>query len=322
MPGKFFVAARRSIINSSLQVQFPVKKATLGVRRLLLAAIFIPLFIFCLHPVIGAQETVEGRPHATPIEDEKTSLLERKGLKDVPEGAARDEKTADAPEDIQETLRRLRERQADIGADMTALADQVRKLRGELEELNNPERVKMDRRDIQAALDDLNARMRNIEHLVGARGMKSTAKDAKGEAPPDGPTGPAEAAKAGKPDIKEHYNDAFKDFKDGEYDRSRSKFQAFLKLFPDASLASGAQFWIGESYYIEGNTEKAIIEYDKVIKHYPKGEMIPHALLKQGLSFQKIGDNTGARILLEKLVSDYPDTSQAKIAASTLATLK
>jgi tetratricopeptide (TPR) repeat protein len=78
----------------------------------------------------------------------------------------------------------------------------------------------------------------------------------------------------------------------------------------------------GESYYMEGNIERAIIEYDKVIKNYPKGEMIPHALLKQGLSFQKIGDKTGARILLEKLVDEFPDSHQAKLAASTLATLK
>jgi tol-pal system protein YbgF len=188
-----------------------------------------------------------------------------------------------------------------------------------LEALNNPERLKMDRLEMQSALDDLAARMRVIENLTGAGDLKSSAKALKAET---APAAPPDAAKTGKPDVKEIYTDAFKDFKDGEYERSRGKFEAFLKAFPDVSLASGAQFWIGESYYMEGNIERAIIEYDKVIKNYPKGEMVPHALLKQGLSFLKIGDKTGARILLEKLTADYPDTHQARIAASTLATLK
>jgi tol-pal system protein YbgF len=226
---------------------------------------------------------------------------------------------AEALKEIRESLRLLRERQADIGADMTNLADQVRKLRGELEEISNPERLKGDRRDIQAALDDLSARVRVIENLVGEGPAKSSAKDAKGDATTAILT---DAAKAGKSDLKESYNDAFRDFKDGRYDEARRKFQAFLKQFPDASLASGAQFWIGECYYMEGNIEKAILEYDKVIMNYPKGEMVPHALLKQGLSFLKIGDKTGARILLEKLSADYPDTHQAQLARAALTTLK
>ena len=291
-------------------------------RRLFLPAVFIALLIFCAPPATGAQETVGGIPHAAPLGDDKTAPVHQEkktGEKDLPADAAGDAIPADSLKEIRESLRSLRERQADIGADMTALADQVRKIRGELEAFNNPERLKMDRLEMQSALDDLSARMRVIENLTGAGDLKSSAKPPKAET---APAAPPDAAKTGKPDVKEIYTDAFKDFKDGEYERSRGKFEAFLKAFPDVSLASGAQFWIGESYYMEGNIERAIIEYDKVIKNYPKGEMIPHALLKQGLSFQKIGDKTGARILLEKLVDEFPDSHQAKLAASTLATLK
>lgn len=275
--------------------------------------------IFCAPPAAGAQETVGHIPHAAPLGDDKTAPVHQEkkaGGNDLPADAAADAIPAGSLKEIGESLRSLRERQADIGADMTALADQVRKLRGEVEALNNPERLKMDRLEIQSALDDLSARLRVIENLTGAGDLKPSAKSPKAE------TAPPDAAKTGKPDVKEIYTDAFKDFKDGEYERSRGKFEAFLKAFPDVSLASGAQFWIGESYYMEGNIEKAIIEYDKVIINYPRGEMIPHALLKQGLSYQKIGEKTGARILLEKLVDEFPDSHQAKIAASTLATLK
>ena len=290
-----------------------------AMRRLFLSATFACLFIFWMPPAIGAQQAVVDQPPAAPVEVEETLLPEKQDVeenKGLQDDASSDANPAEALKAMRESLRLLRERQADIGADMTALADQVRKLRGELEELSHPERITTDRREMQAALDDLSARMRIIENLAGAGSVKSPVKDRKVEAPPASP------AEARKPDIKEIYTDAFDDFKTGQYDRARQKFQAFLESFPDASLASGAQFWLGESYYVEGDMKRAILEYEKAIKNYPKGEMVPHALLKQGLSFLKIGDKTGARILLEKLTADYPDTHQARIAASTLATLK
>lgn len=260
-------------------------------RKLLLTAIFIPLLVFSLAQAIQAQEAV------TDMQSQAEALKETR-----------------------ESLRLLQERQADIGADMTTLADQIRKLRGDLEEISgNPERLKGDRQEIQTKLNDLAARMRVIENLVGAGEIKSTAKDPKAE---QAQTKPPETQKEGKPDLKESYFEAYNDFKSGKYDEARGKFQAFLKQFPNASLSSGAQFYIGECYYVQENFEKAILEYDKAIKNYPKGDRVPHALLKQGLSFLKLGDKTGARILLEKLSADYPDTHQANIARSTLATLK
>jgi tol-pal system protein YbgF len=260
-------------------------------RKLILAAIFILFLVLCMAPPMQAQEAV------TDMQNQAEALKETR-----------------------ESLRLLQERQADIGADMTTLADQIRKLRGDLEEISgNPERLKGDRQEIQTRLNDLAARLRVIENLVGAGEIKSSAKDPKAD---QAQARTPETQKEGKPDLKESYFDAFNDYKSGKYDEARGKFQAFLKQFPNASLASGAQFWIGECYFVEGNIEKAILEYDKVIKNYPKGDMVPHALLKQGLSFLKLDDKTGARILLEKLLADYPGTHQANIAKAMLTTLK
>jgi tol-pal system protein YbgF len=288
-------------------------------KKLLLSALFILLIVLCLVPALRAQEAIVDLPRPAALAAEETPAP-------IEAGAGGNKSTTDEPnntdpaealKEIRENLRLLRERQADMGADMTNIADQVRKLRGELEEISNPERLKSDRQDIQARLEDLAARMRKIENLVGTG--KSPGKDGKRDATQ---AAVPDTAQEGKPDLKQPYLEAFDDFKNGRYDEARRKFQAFLKQFPDASLASGAQFWIGECYYMEGNIEKAILEYDKVILNYPKGEMVPHALLKQGLSFLKIGDKTGARILLEKLSNDYPDTHQAQLARATLTTLK
>ena len=100
--------------------------------------------------------------------------------------------------------------------------------------------------------------------------------------------------------------------------RERADFQNFLKQYPDTEYSDNAQFWIGECYYFEKNYEKAILEYDKVAKNYPDGDRVPYALLKQGLSFLNLGDKTGARLLLQQVIKDYPNTNQAKIARAKL----
>jgi len=94
------------------------------------------------------------------------------------------------------------------------------------------------------------------------------------------------------------------------------------KLFPKSEYSDNAQFWIGECYYFEKKYERAIVEYDKIVKNFPDGEKVPYALLKQGLSFLNLGDKQSARLLLQQVIKDYPNTSQARIARSRLQEIK
>jgi TolA-binding protein len=59
-----------------------------------------------------------------------------------------------------------------------------------------------------------------------------------------------------------------------------------------------------------------------VIKNFPKGTKVANATLRQGMAFLEIDDKTSARLLLDKVVKNYPNTSEAKIAQQKLATLK
>ncbi|MEK6196353.1 MAG: tetratricopeptide repeat protein, partial [Deltaproteobacteria bacterium] len=64
--------------------------------------------------------------------------------------------------------------------------------------------------------------------------------------------------------------------------------------------------------------EKAILEYQKVIENYPKGNKVPASLLKQGFAFLSLGDKANARLILNELAKKYPDTNEGKIAVQKL----
>ncbi|MEE9591314.1 MAG: tetratricopeptide repeat protein, partial [Thermodesulfobacteriota bacterium] len=82
-----------------------------------------------------------------------------------------------------------------------------------------------------------------------------------------------------------------------------------------------AQYWIGEIFYAKGDWERAILEFDDVIKKYPKGDKVPAALLKEGLSFSRLGAKKESRLLLTRVIKNYPKSNEADIAKKKLDNL-
>jgi tol-pal system protein YbgF len=114
------------------------------------------------------------------------------------------------------------------------------------------------------------------------------------------------------------YKDAYESFYKGDLEGARRKFEAFLKQYPNTELSDNAQFWIGETYFLRKDYEKAILEYEKTIVKYPEGDKIPSALFKQALAFLELGEKTNARSLLKRVIERYPHSDQAEAAKKKL----
>ncbi len=118
------------------------------------------------------------------------------------------------------------------------------------------------------------------------------------------------------------YKDAYETFHKGDLEGARRKFEAFLKQYPNTELSDNAQFWIGETYFLKKDFERAILEYEKAMVKYPEGDKIPAALFKQALAFLELGDKTNARNLLKRVIEKYPHSDQAEMAKRKLETIK
>jgi tol-pal system protein YbgF len=118
------------------------------------------------------------------------------------------------------------------------------------------------------------------------------------------------------------YKDAYETFHKGDLEGARRKFEAFLKQYPNTELSDNAQFWIGETYYLKKDYERAILEYEKAIVKYPEGDKIPAAIFKQALAFSELGDKTNARNLFKRVIEKYPRSDQAEMAKKKLEAIK
>jgi len=231
----------------------------------------------------------------------------------------------------QEAIQPLRSSQAEGRAEMTDIREQLQQIRGTADglrkDLSSASARTVKREDeekvLREKLDNLTFKINFIENFLGIGKNEEPAAvpaEKAGKQPPAAP--PKEAAGKGKTDKESLYAAAYELFKEAKYDKSREAFENFLKQYPNTEFSDNAQFWVGECYYFEKKYEKAIVEYEKVTKNFPEGNKVPYALLKQGLSFLKLGDKASGKLLLQQVTKDYPNTSQARIARAKLLEIK
>ena len=160
-------------------------------------------------------------------------------------------------------------------------------------------------------------RFKGLEEKITGLASKLTEM----EKPPPTKEVPAEV-KGVSTNVGDLYKDAYETFQKGNLEGARRKFEAFLKQYPNTELSDNAQFWIGETYFLKKDFEKAILEYEKAIVKYPEGDKIPAALFKQALAFLELGDKTNARNLLKRVIERYPHSEQAEMAKKRLEGIK
>ena len=217
----------------------------------------------------------------------------------------------------------LRTEYAKLNAGIEAIKDDLQLLRGRLEESEfmMQERLKAGEnteKGTQILLDKLSInlnqmeiRLRYIEQYLNLEPAGSLAVPKKS------------SQKADKTlTDQERYIAAKQAFDQGDFETARSAFELIIKDFPKSEHADNAQFWIGEIYYREKWYEKAILEYQKVIENYPKGNKVPASLLKQGFAFISLGDKANSRLILKELSQKYPKTNEGKIALQKLKELQ
>ena len=98
----------------------------------------------------------------------------------------------------------------------------------------------------------------------------------------------------------------------------REKMETFTKKYPEHDLYVNALYWIGEAFYGEKKYEMSILQLQDVISKFPTHSKAPAAMMKQGLAFNALGDGENARTTMEKLIEEYPRSTQAVAAKKYL----
>jgi tol-pal system protein YbgF len=101
-----------------------------------------------------------------------------------------------------------------------------------------------------------------------------------------------------------------------QFGEAEAGFRSFLAKHPDHSLAGSAQYWLGETFYVQGDVKQAAQNFLQAYKTYPKSRRAPDSLLKLGMSLVKMGQKEQACAALNSVGTEFPRAVEAKKRAS------
>jgi len=166
------------------------------------------------------------------------------------------------------------------------LTEEVRKLRGELEQAQHElERARGQQRDQYV---DLDTRLRAAETALTAAQATVT---------------------PGSPEAQ--YQAAFALLKEGKYDQAATALRDFLAQHPQHELASNAMYWLGEAHYVRRDYPAALAAFESMLRDYPGARKSPDAMLKIGYCQYELKRYGPARQTLTRLTQEYPETPAA-----------
>jgi tol-pal system protein YbgF len=120
---------------------------------------------------------------------------------------------------------------------------------------------------------------------------------------------------------QEVYNMAYSDYRKGNFELAIDGFKMYREQFPESPLADNSLYWIGECYFSQKKYPEAIEQFNELILNYPRGDKIPAAYLKKGISLMELGKKEESLIVFKLLISKYPLEEETKIAQQKIKEL-
>ena len=225
---------------------------------------------------------------------QKTAAMER-------QASTTEKKVSAMGEDLKalrENVSTIRKSAADEGADITDVRERSAEITGRLDVLEKKAA------STEMAIADLSTRLSRLERFLEPEEEKAPALSPMSGAVPKS--------------SQDAYAAAMNLFEKERYAAAQTAFENILSRYPDTDQAAPAQYWLAESLYFQGLYEKAVLEYDKVVKKYAEGNKTPYALLKQGLCFIKLKDETTARAVFQQVIQKYPSSNAAEVAQAKM----
>jgi tol-pal system protein YbgF len=214
------------------------------------------------------------------------------GLFDDDEARNRIEQLRVEVTDLNKRADTVNRNQIDFANQVETIKTDIAKLRGQIEVLTYElEAAQKRQKDFYVDLDN---RLRKIEQPPA---------DTKAEAPKADPaleTRDYEAALAG--------------LKGSKFKEAGASFLAFIKTYPNSSLAASAHYWGGYAHAQAKDHAVAAELFGKFAATWPNDERAPSALESRVASLETGRDLKGAKATLEQLAERYPNSEAGKRA--------
>lgn len=106
--------------------------------------------------------------------------------------------------------------------------------------------------------------------------------------------------------VDDLYKTGLEALKSGDSNAAERHFSEILEHYGSDKLAGNAQYWLGETYYVNKDFSKAAVAFGKGYQNYKDGAKGADSLLKLGLSMSQLGKKSEACSAFTNLASEFP----------------
>ncbi|MDD2915292.1 MAG: tol-pal system protein YbgF [Gallionella sp.] len=186
----------------------------------------------------------------------------------------------------------------DLQGQIEALNGEIRKLRGQNEELaHGLQDAEKREKDFYV---DLDTRLRRFESIDIAAQNAGTSSASAVPADPNDPTNENRA-----------YEIAYGLFKGGSHANAAKAFQEFLKKYPDSVHAANAHYWLGNAQFALKDYKSALVTYQGLLKDFPDTRKAADVMLNIAECLLELKQPVAANKTLKQLVTKYPGSEAA-----------
>jgi TolA-binding protein len=129
----------------------------------------------------------------------------------------------------------------------------------------------------------------------------------------------SQRAASGVPGPATMFTSAVEEYRKGSYRTAQSGFEDLIKNYPDYDQNARAQVYIGDAFKSLGNTAAADSVYQLVEARYPNSPDVAGALWRRGRMLWDANKKGEARIVLNRLITKYPQSDEAALAKDLLS---
>lgn len=234
--------------------------------------------------------------------------------------------------DLERQIRASDQARLQMQQQLDQMSQELNMLVGKLEETNNAmSDLQKNQQDLFQQISDLTARMNQLQ-TSGATATKTTptttntntnaattgsAKTANQEPTPK----PVASLVVGADEKSDYQKAVALVLNDKNYNGAIDAFNGFIKKYPNSSLISNANFWLGDSYFKTNRLTDARQCFLNVIKEEKSGKRA-ESLYKLGLISATENNNDYAKKFFQLVIRDYEGTTTARLAENELKKLK
>ena len=195
---------------------------------------------------------------------------------------------------LDEATRVLKRNSADLGADVEAMAQDIRSVQGLITEATHQAgQIRTDMQALEQTIANdrevMDKRLASLEERLAVIEQKASQPI-------------AESA-------DELYTQGKKAFEGADYAQARTLFRHLIIKYPGHERADDAQYYRGEAYFREKDYEAAIRELQKVFDKYAESALADDALFRAGEAAEALKRCSEARVYFGLLRQKYSKSS-------------